>query len=155
MRFRSAGAMPMSRPMDESATPPPDLFDEAPLHAPVARVGHVGAIATVSLAPADAPGDHVALRWRVAAVTFVLAAAIGYVSHFPIRAIAVLALFVGAMTLRPLPTVGNRAWMIAAASFFFAQATSIFVTPFTWPMRFAFCAVLLAGLALVRVNGSE
>jgi hypothetical protein len=59
------------------------------------------------------------------------------------------------MNLRPLPPPAKRAFAIVAASFFFAQVTSIFITPFTWPLRFGFCAVLLIGLTLVRANGSE
>jgi hypothetical protein len=33
-----------------------------------------------------------------------------------------------------------------AASAFLAQATSIFVTPFTWPLRFGFFAILIGAL---------
>jgi hypothetical protein len=35
-----------------------------------------------------------------------------------------------------------------AASAFLSQVTSIFVTPFTWPLRFGFFAVLIATLVL-------
>ncbi|HEY8646760.1 MAG TPA: hypothetical protein VIL77_12890 [Gaiellaceae bacterium] len=46
--------------------------------------------------------------------------------------------------------------MIAVGSFFFAQCTTIFINiPFTWIMRFLLCAVLLAGLTYLRVNGGE
>jgi hypothetical protein len=39
--------------------------------------------------------------------------------------------------------------MTVAVSAFLAQATSIFVTPFTWPLRFGFFLVLVATLMLL------
>jgi hypothetical protein len=119
-------ALPIFGGMSEPARPAADLFDQPPLRQPAAKIGHVGAIAPLT-------------RTR----------------HFPIWAVAALALFVGARNLWPLPPLARRAWATAAVSFFFAQATSIFVPPFTWPMRFGFCAVLLIGLMLTRVNGGE
>lgn len=130
-----------------------DLFDEPPLHAPAARATHVGAIATIS--PAHDPDDldgYVALRWRAAGIGLVAAAGAGFLFRFPIWAVAALALFVAGVNLWRLPKPATRAWVIVALSFFFAQATSIFVLPFTWPMRFGFCAVLLTGLALARAE---
>lgn len=41
-------------------------------------------------------------------------------------------------------------WLILAASFFFAQSTSIFITPFDWVMRFSFFAAVLTALAIWR-----
>jgi hypothetical protein len=104
---------------------------------------------------ADEQDHRTALHWWGAGVALGVAAAVGFIFHFPPWAFALQALFVGAMNVRPLPPPATRACTIAAASFFFAQSTSIFITPFTWPMRFGFCAVLLIGLALVRANGNE
>jgi hypothetical protein len=142
--------------MSESPTPAPDLFDESPLRQPASRVAHVGAIAPMTPeSTVEELAGYVALRWWAAGTAIAVAIAVGYVSHFPIWAVAGLALFMGAMSLWPLPPFAERTWRAAAASFFFAQVTSIFVTPFTWPMRFGFCAVLLIGLTLVRVKGTE
>jgi hypothetical protein len=142
--------------MSDSAAPAPDLFDEPPLYQPTSQVDRVGAILPITpTRTVDEVDGSGALRWWPASTATALVTAVGFISHFPIWAVAGLALFMGAMRLWPLPPLANRAWMVAAASFFFAQATSIFVTPFTWPMRFGFCAVLLCGLSLVRVNGTE
>jgi hypothetical protein len=43
------------------------------------------------------------------------------------------------------PRIGSVVTTLAASAFL-AQATSIFVTPFTWPLRFGFFAVLLGTL---------
>jgi hypothetical protein len=149
-------ALPIFGGMSEPARPAADLFDQPPLRQPAAKIGHVGAIAPLTRTRVvDEQGRHVGLRWWTAGVALPAATAVGLVSHFPIWAVAALALFVGARNLWPLPPLARRAWATAAVSFFFAQATSIFVTPFTWPMRFGFCAVLLIGLMLTRVNGGE
>jgi predicted NBD/HSP70 family sugar kinase len=55
-----------------------------------------------------------------------------------------------------VPPPIKRICLIAVVSFFFAQCTTIFINiPFTWVMRFFFCATLLAALSYLRVNGSE
>lgn len=134
-------------------SPASDLFDEQPLHQ---AVGQMGAIAPMTpTRSVDELDGYVALRWSAAGIAVAFAAVVGFVSQFPLWAVAALALFAGGMSLWRLPSLVTRAWVIAAVSFFFAQATSIFVSPFTWPMRFGFCAALLIGLTLVRVNGSE
>jgi hypothetical protein len=139
--------------MSESASPAPDLFDEPPLRQ---QVAHVGAISPMTpKRTVDEPERHVPLRWWPAGIALAVAAAVGFVFRFPLWALAAQALFLGAMNLWPLPPPATRACTIAAASFFFAQVTSIFNTPFTWPLRFGFCAVLLIGLTLFRVNGSD
>jgi hypothetical protein len=81
---------------------------------------------------------------------------VGVISNFPAWAVAVLGLGIAAMYLRTLPSLIRRIWLIAAGSFFFAQCTTIFINvPFTWVMRFFFCAVLLAVITYLRVNGDE
>lgn len=149
--------LPISRKgMPDSVRPPADLFDESPLYQPVTEVRHVGAVAAMTpTRPADALDGYIALRWRAAGTSLALAAAVAVVFRFPIWAVGGLALFVGMVNLWPLPPLAKRGWLISAASFFFAQATSIFVTPFTWPMRFGFCAALLIGLALAPPNRDE
>jgi hypothetical protein len=139
--------------MSESASPAPDLFDELTLNQ---QVGQVGAIAPmIPTRRMEEPDWHVPLRWWPAGIALAVAAAVGFVFRFPLWALAAQALVLGAMNLWPLPPPAKRAFAIVAASFFFAQVTSIFITPFTWPLRFGFCAVLLIGLTLVRVNESE
>ena len=98
---------------------------------------------------------YLALRWRASGVALAFAAAVGHVSNFPTWAVAALALFAGGMSLWPLPPLARRSCVLAAVSFFFAQVTSVFVSPFTWPLRFGFCAVLLIGLTLVRPGRSD
>jgi hypothetical protein len=81
---------------------------------------------------------------------------VGLVSNFPLWGVGVLGLGVAPMYLRPLPPLIRRVWLIVIGSFFFAQCTTIFVNiPFTWVMRFFFCAALLAALSYLRVNGGE
>jgi hypothetical protein len=139
--------------MRDSVSPASDLFDEQPLHH---AVGQVGAIAPMTpTRTVDDLDGYVALRWSAAGVALAFAAVVGLVFRFPLWAVAALALFAGGMSLRRLPSLVTRGWVIVGVSFFFAQATSIFVSPFTWPIRFGFCAVLLIGLTLVLFNRTE
>jgi hypothetical protein len=145
--------LPIRAAMSDSVGPASDLFDEQPLHH---AVGQVGAIAPMTpTRTVDEPDDYVPCRWSAAGVALAFAAVVGLVFQFPLWAVATLALFAGGMSLRRLPSLVTQAWVIVAVSFFFAQVTSIFVSPFIWPMRFGFCAVLLIGLTLVLFNGSE
>jgi hypothetical protein len=139
--------------MSDSVSPASDLFDAQPLHHAVEQVGALAPMTPTRTV--DELDGYVALRWSAAGVALAFAAVVGLVFRFPLWAVAALALFAGAMSLRPLPPLATRAWVIVAVSFFFAQATSIFISPFTWPMRFGFCAMLLIGLTLVLFNGTE
>jgi hypothetical protein len=107
-------------------------------------------------APADEDDVRVQLRWRNALIAGLAGVGVGLVSNFPLWAVAVLGLGIAAMYLRPLPPLIKRIWLIVVVSFFFAQCTTIFINiPFTWIMRFFFCAILLAALSYLRVNGDE
>lgn len=86
-----------------------------------------------------------------AVVGVVTAVALGAVFRFPVQVLLVLS-FVG------LGVVIARRWrwggLVGSTVFaagFLAQATSIFVTPFTWWMRFTFFAVMLGALVLLIV----
>lgn len=141
--------------MDDPLAPAPDLFDEP---RPVQPTRRVGAIAPITRTSANEPEEQrdLALRWRAAGLALVLSAILAVLSHFPKWAVAALALFAAGTSLWPLPRWGTRVWLIAAASFFFAQCTAIFVNqPFTWPMRFGFSAVLLTALALFRAAADD
>lgn len=151
----SASAVrPISVEMERRAGPPADLFDEAP---PLESPRHVGAIAPLSTGtPEDRDERYLALRWRAAGVALVAGGGVAALAHFPEWAVAALALFSGGMSLWPLPRWWTRIWLIAAASFVFAQSTTIFVDiPFTWPMRFGFCAAALAALAIWRAVADD
>jgi hypothetical protein len=107
-------------------------------------------------APADEEDVRVPLRWRGGLVAGLAGVGVGLVSNFPLWGVAVLGFGVGPIYLRPLPPLINRVWLIVVSSFFFAQCTTIFINiPFTWVMRFFFCATLLAALSYLRVNGTE
>jgi hypothetical protein len=86
-----------------------------------------------------------------AVVGVVTAVARGAVFRFPVQVLLVLS-FVG------LGVVIARRWRLGGlvgstvfAAGFLAQATSIFVTPFTWWMRFTFFTVMLGALVLLIV----
>ena len=104
----------------------------------------------------DPPDGYLALRWTRAGVGGTLAALGALASHFPRPAVAALALYCALMSLWPMPSWASRLWLVGAIAFWFAQVTSVFVnTPFTWPLRFLFCAVILAPLSFVRISGDE
>jgi hypothetical protein len=140
--------------MTDSAAPAPDLFDQP---RPSTPEGHLGAISPMTRAASAGEDDvRVPLRWRSALVAGLIGVGVGLVSNFPNWAVAVLGFGIAALYLRPLPSLIKRIWLIAVVSFFFAQCTTIFINiPFTWVMRFLFCAVLLAGVTYLRVNGDE
>jgi hypothetical protein len=105
---------------------------------------------------ADEDDVRIPLRWRNGLVAGLVGVGVGLVSNFPAWAVAVLGLGIAAMYLRPLPPPIKRIWLIFVVSLFFAQCTTIFINiPFTWVMRFLFCATLLAALSYLRVNGDE
>jgi hypothetical protein len=86
-----------------------------------------------------------------AVVGVVTAVALGAVFRFPLQVLLVLS-FAG------LGVVIARRWRLGGlvgstvfAAGFLAQATSIFVTPFTWWMRFTFFTVMLGALVLLIV----
>lgn len=107
-------------------------------------------------APADEDDVRVPLRWRGGLVAGLIGVGVGFASNFPLWAVAALGFGVAPMYVRPLPPLIKRVWLIVVVSFFFAQATTIFINiPFTWIMRFFFCAILLAALSYLRVNGDE
>jgi len=111
-------------------------------------------VTTTPVGQGKKSGQH--LRWRAGVAAFVLAVGVAKVSHFPVWATVALALFAAGLSLWPLPPFARRIWVILAASFFFAQCTTIFINqPFTWPMRFGFCAALVGGLTVLRVKGNE
>jgi hypothetical protein len=141
--------------MDDPIAPAPDLFDEPPLFQATRRVAAIAPITPTSVVQSEEE-RHFSLRWRAAGVALVLGGIVAVLSRFPPWAAAALALFAAGMSLLPLPRWGTRAWLIAAASFFFAQCTTIFVNqPFTWPMRFGFSALLLTALALFRAAADD
>jgi hypothetical protein len=105
---------------------------------------------------ADEDEVRIPLRWRNGLVAGLVGVGVGLVSNFPAWAVAVLGLGIAAMYLRTLPPLIKRIFLIAVASFFFAQCTTIFINiPFTWVMRFLFCAVLLTALSYLRITGDE
>lgn len=107
-------------------------------------------------ASADEAAVRVPLRWRSGSVAGLLGVAVGFVSNFPAWAVAVLGLGIAVMYLRTLPPPIKRICLIAVVSFFFAQCTTIFINiPFTWVMRFLFCAVLLTAATHFRITGDE
>jgi hypothetical protein len=119
-----------------------DLFDEPPREEPSSHQEAVSPPATDS---DEKPAVPLALRWRAATAGFVIAVAAALVMHFPPWAVAVAALLAAAMCLCPMPQRVAPIRTVVLASFFFAQLTSVFVnTPFTWPMRFGFSAVLIS-----------
>ena len=134
--------------MEDRPTPPLDLFDQA---LPAQTPRYVGAVSPMSQGGAEEPAErYLALRWRFAGIALLVGGGVALVAHFPWWAVAALALFSGGMSLWPLPRWWTRTWLILAASFFFAQSTSIFITPFGWVMRFGFCAAVLIALAMWR-----
>lgn len=139
--------------VEDPVAPPRDLFD-----APASgreTTSHIGAISPMtSTVPASEEG-YLALRWRSAGLALVVSGGLAAVAHFPHWAIAALATFSAGMSLWALPRWASAAWRIAAASFFFAQATTIFIVPFTWPMRFGFSAVLLCAVILPRLSDGD
>lgn len=140
----------MLLPMDNPSAPAPDMFDEPPLFQPSPRVRPVAAITPASASETDNK-SYLALRWRPSGIALGLGGIVAVLANFPPWAVAALALFAAGMSLRPLPRWVTRVCLIAAASFFFAQCTTIFVNqPFTWWMRFGFSAALLAVLAVFR-----
>jgi hypothetical protein len=107
-------------------------------------------------APGEQDDVRVPLRWRSALIAALAGVAVGLVSNFPLWAVAALGLGIAAMYLRTLPPLIKRIWVITVVSFFFAQCTTIFINiPFTWVMRFVFCAVLLAAASYLRITGDE
>jgi hypothetical protein len=107
-------------------------------------------------ASADEDDVRVPLRWRSGLVAGLVGVGVGLVSNFPAWAVAVLGLGIATMYLRTLPPLINRICLIAVVSFFFAQCTTIFINiPFTWVMRFLFCAVLLTAATYLRITGDE
>jgi hypothetical protein len=134
-------------------SPPPDIFDEPPLHDTARSFGAIS-----PLRRSDAAGTvmHTELRWRAALVAALLGIGVGVASNFPAWAVALLGLAGAALCLRALPSFVRRLSLIAIGSFFFAQCTTIFINvPFDWLARFLFCAVLIAGIAYLRVTGNE
>ncbi|MDX6453069.1 MAG: hypothetical protein QOH16_3118 [Gaiellaceae bacterium] len=107
-------------------------------------------------APADADDVRAPLRWGSALIAGLAGVGVGLVSNFPNWAVAMLGLGLAAMYVRTLPPLIKRVWLIAVVSFFFAQCTTIFINiPFTWVMRFFFCAVLLTAATYLRITGDE
>jgi hypothetical protein len=94
------------------------------------------------------------LRWRVALVVGGIAACLTYATHFPLWAIAVSAIAGASLYLRKLPLLSFRIGLILYWSFVSAQLTSIFITPFTWFLRFIFFGVIFCGIVffLARPN---
>jgi hypothetical protein len=138
----------------DSATPAPDLFDESRSAGPPPL--YAGAISPLARSAPDDEPPPVPLNWRRAAIVGALGIGVGLVSNFPLWGVALLGLGTAPMYLRDLPPLVKRVWSIVVVSFFFAQCTTIFINiPFTWVMRFLFCAALLGTLTLVRVNGDE
>jgi preprotein translocase subunit SecG len=79
------------------------------------------------------------------------AVALGAIFRFPVQVLLVLAFAgLGVVIVRRWRW-GGLAGSTAFAAGFLAQATSIFVTPFTWWMRFTFFAVMLGALVLLIV----
>jgi hypothetical protein len=140
--------------VQDPVVPARDLFD-APTSGREATTPHIGAISPIALTVSDSEEGYLALRWRSAGIALVLAGGLASLAHLPHWAIAVMAFFSAGMSLWALPRWVTAPWRIAVASFFFAQITSIFDVPFTWPMRFAFAAVLLGGIVLSRVGAGD
>jgi len=134
--------------------PAPDIFDEPPLHDTTRSFGAIS-----PLTPSGAAVSCVTptpLRWRAGLTAALLGTGVGLASNFPAWAVALLGLAGAALCLRALPPFLKRISLIAIGSFFFAQCTTIVIhDPFDWVARFLFCAVLLAGIAYLRITGNE
>jgi hypothetical protein len=84
--------------------------------------------------PDDGAYDgYVALRWRAAATALVLAGGAALLAHFPHWAVGSVSLLAAGTSLSPLPRRLAPVRLVSVVSFFFAQLTSAFVVPFTWP----------------------
>jgi hypothetical protein len=121
--------------------PAPDLFDPLPGTGAV-EPGPGSAAAwkrrrTSALAPPLGT-----LLWRIAAHGLILGA-VGALLRFPLwMTMAMICAVVTAELFAPCRRVSRVYWTVLLAVFA-SQATSLFVTPFTWPMRFIFFFVLV------------
>jgi hypothetical protein len=139
--------------MTDSPPPAPDLFDE-PRPRTERRSGGVSPLTRSS--PLAEVHESLPLRWGAATLAGLASAGVALAMNFPFVPVVVAGCAVGALYLRTLPRLVKRVWLIAVSSFFFAQLTTIFINqPFTWIMRFGFCATLMIGWSYVRVNGDE
>jgi hypothetical protein len=117
-------------------------MDEQP--APLVRLGQAP-----QAEPARPARREVTLARAVVGV--VVAVALGAVFRFPVHVLLVLSVAGFGVVIARRWRWGGLAGSTAFAAGFLAQATSIFVTPFTWWMRFTFFAVMLGALVLLIV----
>jgi hypothetical protein len=125
---------------DDSLMPADDLFDHAPGPAPPAP--------PLILIP---PVRLVSTRKAVRPAKIWLAAfsglALAILFRFPFLALVAAPLAgVGVALLAGCWPRSGSVVTTLAASAFLARATSIFVTPFTWPLRFGFFGILIGAL---------
>jgi hypothetical protein len=136
----TASADQLTMTTEEAVSPADDLFDHTPSPAPPAP--------PLILSP---PVRLVAARKTVRPAKIGLAAfsgvALALLFRFPFLALVAATLAGAGVALLSgrSPRSGSVATTLAASAFL-AQATSIFVTPFTWPLRFGFFAILLGAL---------
>lgn len=104
----------------------------------------------VSLGQAPPPPAEPKPRRRVSgarlAATALGSVLLCLVFRFPAVLVAAFGLGAVAVVLAGRVRRGTPISAVAYAAAFLAQATSIFVTPFAWPLRFAFFALLLGAL---------
>jgi hypothetical protein len=82
-------------------------------------------------------------------VGIALASGLGVLFRFPVTALFLLP-FVGvALAVAWRWMIARTVSLVIFASGFMVQATSIFVTPFTWPLRFVFFLALIGGFVLM------
>jgi hypothetical protein len=95
-----------------------------------------------------APAKHRPLNPAHVVVAVVAAVVLGFAFHFPLEAMVLLP-FAGLVAAVASHWRGGAPIALTVfVSGFLAQVTSMFVTPFTWPMRFGFFLILIGAYVL-------
>jgi hypothetical protein len=118
-----------------------DLFDQPPLLQPPSRI----ALGQAARRAPDPPYRR-EVRMRIVLGAAISSVVIALVLRFPPVAVVASALIGAGVTVAWRWRWGVTIAIAPATAAFLAQATSIFVTPFTWPLRFGFFLVLLGSL---------
>jgi hypothetical protein len=115
------------------AAPPPDLFDQI----------SVPASKTEMAWPSDSSDGS---GWGVTAFAATSTAGVALLFHFPLWPTIALVSLVAVAT-RSRPHLLRRTMWVLATSAILAQITAAFVTPFSWPERLMFFAVMIGAAA--------
>jgi hypothetical protein len=141
------------------AVPPrADLFSAAPApSAPDSRAGvttgPLSPLVPLGQAPIPAPPPKARAEVTPKAVAYAVVAALslGFLFRFPTPVMFVLPFGGMAVVVAAKWRWGRHIAVTLFLSAFLAQATSIFVTPFTWWLRFIFFLTLVGSLLLLVV----